>query len=159
MRFLISFVLLGISLNLGGCQAPKSFATPDASWNSHIGQLKYTDRRRTVIGDVVVQQRGEKEFQLDFQKTAGIPLISIRADATNTRVEGILSHGAWQGPSSKSAPVRLRPWVALGDAFAHPGSRAGYWGKADSKTEAGHLALLFLASPDNYQRFVFQFGR
>jgi hypothetical protein len=159
MRSLISIFLAAAFLAFGGCQSPKSFATPDASWNSHIGQLKYTDRRRTVIGDVVVQQRGNKEFQLDFQKTAGIPLISIRADDANTRVEGLLAGHVWQGLASSAVPPKLRPWVALREAFAHPGSRGGYWGKADAVSQEGRLASLFLASPENDQRFVFKFGR
>jgi len=161
MRFLIPPILLGLALALPftGCQSPKSFATPDASWKSHIGQLKYTDRHRTVIGEVVVQQRGEQEFQLDFQKAAELPLISIRADAANTRVEGLLARHPWQGPASASPPPHLRPWVALREAFAHPGSTAGYWKKADVHEQDGHIASLFLASPGNDQRFVFQLGK
>jgi hypothetical protein len=161
MRFLIPSVLLGLAFPfaLGGCQTPKSFATPDASWKSHVGQLKYTDRHRTLIGEVVVQQRGDKEFQLDFQKAAELPLISIRADAANTRVEGLLARHSWQGPASASPPPRLRSWVSLREAFARPGSTAGYWKKADVHEQDGHIATLFLASPENDQRFVFQFGR
>jgi hypothetical protein len=159
MRFLIPSILMGAALAFSGCQAPKSFATPDASWKSHVGQLKYTDRHRTVIGEVVVQQRGDQEFQLDFQKAAELPLISIRADAVNTRVEGLLARHSWQGPASVSPPPRLRAWVALREAFAHPGSTTGYWRSADVHNQDGRIASLFLASPGNDQRFVFQFGR
>jgi len=161
MRFLIPPAFLGLALAFAfsGCQAPKSFVTPDASWKSHVGQLKYTDRRRTVIGEVVVQQRGDTDFQLDFQKAAELPLISIRADAVNTRIEGLLAPHPWQGPASASPPPRLRSWVALREAFVHPGSTAGYWKKAETHDQDGRLASLFLASPGNDQRFVFQFGR
>ena len=159
MRFLIPFVLLGLALASGGCQSPHPFATPDASWKTHIGQLKYTDRRRTVIGEVVVQQRGESEFQLDYQKAAGLPLISIRADGASTRIEGLLAQHPWQGAPSAVPPPRLRPWVMLREAFAHQNSTGGYWRKADARIQDGRLASLFLASPGNDQRFVFQFGR
>jgi hypothetical protein len=159
MRLLIPPVLLGLALAFGGCQTPKSFTNPDASWKSHVGQLKYTDRRRTLIGEVVVQQRGEKEFQLDFQKAAELPLISIRADAANTRVEGLLARHSWQGPASAAPPRNLRAWVALREAFVHPGSTAGYWKRSDVHEQDGHIASLFLASPGNDQRFVFQFGK
>jgi len=159
MRLLTTSILAGLAFAFSGCQTPQSFATPDTSWTSHIGQLKYTDRRRTVIGEVVVQQRGEREFQLDFQKAAELPLLSIRADAANTRVEGLLARHPWQGAASATPPPRLRAWVALREAFAHPGSTAGYWKKADVHQQDGRIGSLFLASPGNDQRFVFQFGR
>lgn len=157
MRLLIPLVVLGLAFSFTGCQTPKSFAIPDASWKSHIGQLKFSDRKRTVIGDVVVRQRGDNEFQLDFQKAAGIPLIAVRSDNSNTRVEGLLSHGSWQRTTGGPAPAHLRSWVELHEAFAHPGARGGFWAKAEAKSEGGQLSSLFLVSPQN-DRFVFQFA-
>ena len=95
-----------LALFTTACQAPHTFATPDASWKSHVGQLKHTNAQRVLIGEVVVQQRGAQEFQLDYLKGGSFPLISVRQDATTTRAEGLLAHGKWQGqPSTAPAPV------------------------------------------------------
>ena len=97
MRSLIFASALALPLLFTGCQTPKSFPMPDSTWNAHVGQLKFSNRKRTLIGDVVVQQRGKDEFQLDFIKGGGLPLISVRQDAATSRAEGILVHGSWQG--------------------------------------------------------------
>ena len=126
---------------LTGCQTPHQFATPDKSWKTHIGQLKYSDATRTLIGDVVVQQRGTEDFQLDFQKVGGIPLLTLREDATTARAEGLFARGSWQGVPS-AAPKHLRSWVALREAFHRAAPDAP--------------ALTFPAAD---QQFVFQFTR
>jgi hypothetical protein len=112
-------VALLAAVLLAGCQTPHQFATPDQAWQTHIGQLKYRDTKRTVIGDVVVQQRGTQEFQLEFQKGGGIPLLTLRVDATTARAEGLFARGSWQGAPS-AAPKHLRNWVALREAFQNP---------------------------------------
>lgn len=135
-----ALALLGLAT---GCQSTHPFATPDASWKTHVGQLKHTNSKRTLIGEVVVRQRGPHEFQLDFLKGGSVPLISIRQDATTARAEGLITRGRWQG-APDSAPKPLRPWLALRESFAQSG--AGRQG----------LTLNF---PDEQQRFVFQFNR
>jgi len=159
MRTLIFTSALALTLTLTGCQTPQSFPTPDATWKAHVGQLKYTNRKRTLIGDVVVQQRGDAEFQLDFIKGGGLPLLSLRQDAATSRVEGLLAHHAWQG-APDAAPSTLRPWLKLRDAFAHPpapGSSKSL--HAEATYSGGQLTMLFLAFPNDDQRFVFQFNR
>ncbi len=138
MKFLT--VLFAAAL-LSGCQTPHQFATPDRTWKTHIGQLKYSDAARTLIGDVVVQQRGAEEFQLEFQKAGGFPLLTLRADATTARVEGMLARGSWQGLPA-AAPKPLRGWVGLREAFQKP---------------AGPVRTVDF--PADGQRFVFQFQR
>lgn len=153
MRSLIFTGLLALALALTGCQIPHTFPKPDSTWKAHIGQLKFSNRKRTLIGDVVVQQRGKDEFQLDFIKGGGLPLISIRQEAAISRAEGILVHGSWQGAPG-SAPHPLRPWLRLRESFAQakaPHTEARYSG--------GQLSMLFVAFPDEDQRFVFQFNR
>ena len=127
---------------LCGCQTPYQFATPNQSWRTHLGQLKYSDAKRTLIGDVVVQQRGAEDFQLEFQKAGGFPLLTLREDATAARAEGLLARGAWQGVPS-AAPKHLRNWVALREEFQKPA--VGTMRSADF--------------PADGQRFVFQFNR
>jgi hypothetical protein len=125
-----------------GCQTPHTFATPDASWKSHIGQLKHTNSKRTLVGEVVVQQRGAQEFQLDYLKGGSFPLISIRQDAEVTRAEGLLAGGRWQGAPDK-APPALRPWLSLRKFFS--------WAVTASTPS--------LTFTDGGQRFEFQFQR
>lgn len=127
---------------LAGCQTPHQFAAPDKAWKTHIGQLKYRDATRTLIGDVVVQQRGAQDFQLEFQKAGGIPLLTLREDATTARAEGLFARGSWQGAPS-AAPKHLQNWIALREAFQQPAS--GSMRKMDF--------------PADDQNFVFQFHR
>jgi len=155
MRSLIFASALALTLLFTGCQTPKSFPQPDSTWKAHVGQLKFSNRKRTLIGDVVVQQRGQDEFQLDFIKGGGLPLMSVRQDATTSRAEGILSHGSWQG-APDSAPHTLRPWLKLRESFAQPGAKGAH---AEAKYSDGQLSMLFVAFPDEDQRFVFQFSR
>jgi hypothetical protein len=153
--------LLAVAL-LTGCQTSHQFATPDKTWQTHIGQLKYSDATRTLIGDVVVQRRGETDFQLEFQKAGGFPLLTLREDATTARAEGLLARGSWQGAPT-SAPKHLRGWVALRPAFLHPKPLATKRGdqnwKGDAKFSGGQLSSLSLTFPTDDQRFVFQFQR
>ena len=161
MRTLILSSALALALLGTGCQTTHSFATPDASWKSHVGQLKYSNRKRTLIGEVVVQRRGTKEFQLDFLKAGSFRLMSIREDAAAARTDGLLVRGAWQG-SPAAAPKSLRPWLALREAFlqtkpAMPGGLSSWQGQSEYR--GGELSSLFLAFPEDDQRFVFQFNR
>lgn len=116
----------GVALLLAACQTPHSFTTPDASWRTHTGQLKFTSGERVLIGEVVVSQRGAEDFQLEFQKGGGIALLKLRLDATTARAEGLLARGSWQGPPEK-APAALRGWMELRKAFAQaPASRVTF---------------------------------
>ena len=101
MRSLILSFAVAFSVLVSGCQTPHSFATPDASWKSHVGQLKFSDRKRTVIGEVVVQHRGTAEFQLEFLKGGGIPLMSVREDGAKARTDGLLARGSWHDTSAQ----------------------------------------------------------
>lgn len=156
MRPLILGVALIFSVLLAGCQTPHAFATPDASWKTRIGQLKHTNAQRTLIVDVVVQQRGAREFQLDALKAGSFPIISVRQDATLSRAEGLLAHGKWQGAPGQ-APSDLRPWLALRDAFANPQSSSA--GAITAWTGQATPQRLSLNFPQAAQRFVFQFQR
>jgi hypothetical protein len=109
---------------LTACQSPHTFSKPDASWQTHVGQLKHTSDQRTLVGEVVVQRRGGQDFQLDFLKGGSFPLLSLRQDATTARAEGVLARGRWQGTPDR-APEPLRPWLGLREFFAKnakPGS-------------------------------------
>ena len=155
MKPCLTLAALAVAALLSACQTPHQFVAPDTAWNTHIGQLKYSDARRTLIGDVVVQQRGTQDFQLDFQKAGGFPLLALREDAATARAEGLLARGSWQGAAAR-APKHLRNWVALREAFLHPAS--GTTWKGEAKSTDGALGLLALTFPADGQRFVFQFS-
>jgi hypothetical protein len=161
MRSLILSFALALTVLVSGCQTPQSFATPDASWKSHVGQLKFADRKRTVIGEVVVQHRGAAEFQLEFLKGGGIPLMSVREDANKARTDGLLARGSWQG-SPATAPKALRPWLTLREAFLQqkPAMSGGNrsW-QVRSTYSGGELSGLSVAFPGDNARFEFQFNR
>jgi hypothetical protein len=144
MRSLILAAACGLLTLVTGCQTPHSFATPDSSWKSRIGQLKHTNNQRALVGEIVVQQRGAQEFQLDFLKGGSFPILALRQDATVARAEGLLANGRWQGPPDK-APRPLRPWLALREFFADLPAATGH---AESHTFVG-----------DGQRFEFRFSR
>jgi hypothetical protein len=133
---------LAIAGAIAGCETPRQFATPDASWETHTGQLKFTSAERVLIGEVIVRRRGTEDFQLEFQKGGGIPLMRLRVDATMARAEGPLARGAWQGPPDQ-APKPLRGWLELRDAFA-------------ARKTPGRFVH---TSHDSQQRFDFIFDR
>ena len=134
--------LLALAALLAGCQTPHEFAAPDATWRTHSGQLKFTSGDRVLIGEVLVRRRGAAEFQLEFQKSAGIPLMKIRADAGVACAEGMLARGSWQGAADQ-APERLRGWFELRAAFA----------------ATPHADRLTFTPKDSSERFDFIFSR
>jgi hypothetical protein len=88
-----------------------------------------------------------------------LPLLSLRQDAATSRVEGLLARHAWQG-APDYAPPALRPWLKLRDTFAHPPLPGGASSAhAQATYSGGQLTMLFLAFPNDDQRFVFQFNR
>ena len=102
---------------LASCATPHEFAAPDASWKTRTGQLKYTSGERVLIGEVVVSRKGATDFQIEFQKGGGLPLLKLRMDATVARAEGLFARGLWQGAPER-APKPLRGWVGLREAFS-----------------------------------------
>ena len=165
MRSLIAGAAAVLLLAVTGCQTPHTFATPDASWKSSIGQLKHRNAERTIIGEVVIQQRGAEEFQLDFLKGGSFPLISIRQDATVTRAEGVLARGSWQGPAG-NAPRHLRHWMQLPAAFAAADSGQQKWAAdstrdftAEIQSTGKTINQLRIRALRPEEDFVFQFGR
>lgn len=109
--------VIALAAMLAACATPHEFPAPDASWITRTGQLKYTSGERVLIGEVVVSRKGAADFQIEFQKGGGLPLLKLRMDAAAARAEGILARGSWQGAPDQ-APEPLRGWVGLREAFA-----------------------------------------
>ena len=117
MKGCIALAFAGI---FAACQTPHEFVD-DRSGKSSIqsGQLKYTSGERVLVGEVVVSQRGAADFQIEFQKGGGLPLLKVRMDSTTARAEGLFARSGWQGPPDR-APKPLRGWIGLREAFAKP---------------------------------------
>jgi hypothetical protein len=93
------------------------------------GQLAYTDKRTSLIGEVLVRYSQEGDFELTFTKAGGITLLSLRQDATHGKAEGPLARRGWTGPLA-DPPARLRGWFELRDKIVN--GRSGAMVRHDS---------------------------
>jgi hypothetical protein len=126
MRPLIFGGVLAVAALVAGCQSARDFTTPDASWKSHIGQLRYESGERVIVGEVVVTRRGFEEFQLEFIEGGSPRLLKLWISGEKARAEGLLARGSWQGPIYK-APQQLRHWMKLPAIFAAADAGQKQW--------------------------------
>ena len=79
--------LRAILLAFASCQTTATtshqFAEPSGGWQTKSGQLAYTDKSTSLIGEVLVRHRKAGDFELTFTKAGGITLLSLRQDATH----------------------------------------------------------------------------
>ena len=112
---------------LASCQtAPRSshqFTEPAGGWQTKSGQLSFTDKQTSLIGEFLVRSSKTGDFELTFTKAGGITLLSMRQDMTHGKVEGPLARRGWAGPLTE-APARLRGWFELRDKIAKAPSGA-----------------------------------
>ncbi len=130
MRALIAGAALALIALFPACQTPHTFATPEASWKSHIGQLKYASGGRIIIGEVVVTRAAPREFQLEFVKGGSFRLLKVWVSENHARAEGVLARGTWQGTPDRP-PDHLRSWLQLPAVFAAADNGQRAW-TADS---------------------------
>jgi hypothetical protein len=78
----------------------------------------YKGPNTTLIGDALVRFSQTGDFQLTVSKGPGIPLLSLRQDASFAEVKGAFARQGWSGPVNQ-APQQLRPWLGLRDQFIH----------------------------------------
>jgi hypothetical protein len=111
--------ILLLAALLTACQttARHQFAEPTSPWQAKSGQLSYTDRQTTLIGEVLVRFSRDGHFELTFTKAGGLTLLSLRADAEFARIEGPLARGGWSGRIAE-APERFRGWIQLREKLA-----------------------------------------
>ena len=125
LRHVLFVALSLLALGLTSCQTTGTtaatshqFAEPSADWQTKAGQLAYTDKQTSLIGEVLVRYSTKGDFQLTFTKAGGITLLSLRQDATFGKVEGPLARRAWIGPLTKP-PARVRGWFELRDKIVN----------------------------------------
>jgi hypothetical protein len=130
LRRLLPFTLCLFALGLTSCQttgtssaSAHQFATPSADWQTKAGQLAYTDKQTSLIGEVLVRYSKNGDFELTFTKAGGITLLSLRQDATFGKVEGPLARRAWSGPLA-DRPRRVRGWFELREKIVNGRSGA-----------------------------------
>ena len=121
IRFLTVFAAFCLfGLGFTSCQSTTSshqFAEPSPAWQTKTGQLAYTDRRVSIIGEVLVRYSRQGDFVLTFTKAGGLTLLTLRQDASHGKAEGPLARRGWAGPLVE-APPQLRGWFELRDKIA-----------------------------------------
>ncbi|HEX4086329.1 MAG TPA: hypothetical protein VHY22_15550 [Chthoniobacteraceae bacterium] len=128
---------------LAGC-ATHIFPEYNPAGRNIAGQMLYSGKHRTFIGDFTVRQ-SPTDFALDVNK-GPVQLILVRENDDNlVRVEA-LNH-AWQGNPQHFVPAQVRNWVALREVF-NGGSPAG----ATVTRTPSQITAVFA----NGERFVFR---
>lgn len=125
-----------VALLLASCATTTTsshqFAEPTA-WQTKSGQLAYSDKKVSLIGEVLVRYSKGGEFELTFTKAGGITLLSLRQDATHGKAEGPLARRGWSGPLAE-APPHLRGWFELRDQIVKSGKSAAVSHKSGEQT-------------------------
>ena len=128
---------------LVGC-ATSIFPEYNPAGRNVSGQMLYSGKKRTFVGDFTVRQ-SPTDFALDVTKGPGMQLILVRENGDNlVRVEA-LNH-TWQGNPQHFVPAQVRNWVALRQVFTG-GTPAG----AKVTRTPRHIVVLFADG----ERFVF----
>ena len=98
------------------------FSEPTTVWQIKSGQIMYRTPNTALIGEALVRFSKTGDFELMVSKGPGIPLLSLRQDATFADVKGGLAQRGWSGPVAQ-APPQLRGWLGLRDQFLHTPDR------------------------------------
>ncbi len=156
--FLAALLALGL---LAGCQTPQTFPAPDARWTTHQGQLRYSSRDQSLIGETIVAALPPRDFQMNYTAGPGFPLLALRVAGESARAQGVLARGRWQGTPA-DAPAKLKNIVALAEVFHRlapgtPDLQAGGW-TAQASWKQGSLTALDVRFPASGERFQFVFA-
>ena len=122
MKTLLSLLLL---CSMAGCltMPPPLEFTPDPGWETRSGQLQFTGRERSVIGEVLISSGSATNFYFTFSAGPGFPLLEMRREGDELAARGAFARGRWSGKTSET-PEHLRPWLAWAEqAISH--RRAG----------------------------------
>jgi predicted small lipoprotein YifL len=156
-------------LALAGCAGPLKFPSPNSKWRNSVGQLQYSNPKRSIIGDVLVVWQDSRDFQFEF--THGpVTLMKLQVNNDIARVESALVRMPWQGHASHP-PKPLRSWIALRDVFTQLAAKPESSGhvtieskdlpawKAEADLDPAGPAHLRVVFPATRERFVFHFTR
>ena len=100
---------------LQGC-ATNIFPAYNPAGRNIAGQMLYSGRKRTFVGEFTVRQ-SPTDFALDITKGPGMEIILVRENGDDlARVEAF-SH-AWQGDPRHFTPPQVRNWLAMRTVFA-----------------------------------------
>jgi hypothetical protein len=118
----LAIVAIVICVTSCATYSQHEFAEPATGWQTKSGQLMYRTPKTTLIGDTLVRFSKSGDFELTVSKGPGIPLLSLRQDASFAEVKGAFTRQGWSGPVEK-APAQLRGWLGLRDQFVHAPER------------------------------------
>jgi hypothetical protein len=76
----------------------------------------YRTPNATLIGEAIVRFSNTGDFELTVSKGPGIPLLSLRQNATFAEFHANFTGQQWSGPTQR-APSPLRGWLGLRDQF------------------------------------------
>jgi hypothetical protein len=107
--------VIAVTVFLSGCVS-SIFPEYNPAGRTIAGQMLYSSRKRTFIGEFTVRQ-SSTDFALDVTKGPGMQLILVRENGNNlARVEA-LEH-AWQGNPQRFVPPQVRHWLAMREVFS-----------------------------------------
>jgi len=109
------------------------FSEPATGWTTKSGQLMYRTSNTTLIGEALVRFSKAGDFELTFSKGPGIPVLSLRQDATYAEIKGGLADRRWSGLVAQ-APPQLHGWLGLRDQFLHAPDRNTLQYAAENET-------------------------
>jgi hypothetical protein len=128
---------------LPGC-ATHMFPAYNPAGRNIAGQMLYSGRKRTFVGEFTVRQ-SPTDFALDVTKGPGMELILVRENGDNLVRVDALGH-TWQGDPRHFVPAQVRNWVALREVFSGGTPAGGTVNRAP-----GQVTVVFA----NGERFVF----
>ncbi len=176
MKRFAPFALAGLlALLLPACQSPgphggvAAYPQPGAEWKTSLGQLRYQNPNRSVIGEAIVSRHGAEQFQLDYLAGPGVPLLRLREAGPQADAEGVFAWGTWRGKTAR--PGRMASWTTLREIFAALDARPGPMPEAASpagkrpawtaraERKAGKLRRVEISYPEREERLTFVFAR
>ena len=145
VTFLITGTFAAIAMMmLGGC-ALSIFPEYNPAGRTVAGQMLYSGKKRTFIGEFTVRQ-SPTDFALDVTKGPGMQLILVRENGDRlVRIEA-MGH-TWQGNPHLFVPPQVKNWLAIREVFA---------GKTPEGATVTRAAKQITVEFANGERFVFQ---
>ena len=98
--FMTSRILILLSaVLLAGCQSVKELSGLGPEAKTRIGQLRYVTRSRSIIGDIVLRNLTEGDYDLSFSK-GGVPVLEFQTRGSRITATGLLLGGpvSWPMP-------------------------------------------------------------
>ena len=110
-------LILLSAIMLAGCQSVKELSGLGPEAKTRIGQLRYVTRNRSIIGDIVLRNLSEGDYDLSFSK-GGVPVLEFQTRGSRMTATGLLIRTGWSGELTH-APGQLRSWAMLREVLPY----------------------------------------